>query len=101
MIRRALGILGFGLFIAGPANDRAGFVSAYQATHGGAFPPASAFIAFIQPSLASLETSIGQLSAAGARYMILPTYFTANTALTLYTQQLWSDLAANGVRFIP
>jgi outer membrane lipase/esterase len=55
----------------------------------------------VQPSLAALEASIGQLSAAGARYLILPTYFTANTALTTYTQQLWGDLAVAGVRFIP
>ena len=83
------------------ANDRAGFIAAYQATHGGAFPPAGSFNSFVQPSLAALEASIGRLSAAGARYIISPTYFTSNPALTTYSQQLWGDLSAAGVRFIP
>ena len=82
-------------------NDRASFIATYPATHGGANPPPGSFIPFVQPSLAALETSIGQLSAAGARYLILPTYFSANTALLTYSQQLWNDLAAKGVRFIP
>jgi outer membrane lipase/esterase len=82
-------------------NDRSGFISNYQATHGGASPPNGSFIPFVQPSLAALEGAIQQLSAAGARYLILPTYFITNTTLTAYTQQTWNDLAARGVRFIP
>jgi outer membrane lipase/esterase len=83
------------------ANDRTGFITDYQAAHGGAFPPAGSFNVFVQPSLATLESSIERLSAAGARYMILPTYFTSNPALTNYDIQMWNDLSAAGVRFIP
>lgn len=82
-------------------NDRTAFVNAYKATHGGASPPAGLFNVAVQPSLAALEASIRQLSAAGARYIILPTYFTTNSDLVAYHQQLWGDLSAAGVKFIP
>jgi outer membrane lipase/esterase len=82
-------------------NDRAAFVAAYKAANGGASPPPGLFNIAVQPSLAALEASIRQLSAAGARYMILPTYFTTNSDFVSYHQQLWNDLSAAGVRFIP
>lgn len=82
-------------------NDRAAFVAAYQAANGGASPPPGLFNVAVQPSLAALEASIRQLSAAGARYMILPTYFTTNSDFIAYQQQLWGDLSAAGVKFIP
>lgn len=77
------------------ANDRSDFL-----IHGGVGP----FInnAQVQANIAVLEGSIRQLSAAGARYMIVPTYFINSVpSLTAYTQQLWSDLSSAGVRFIP
>ena len=82
-------------------NDRTAFVAAYKAANGGASPPPGLFNVAVQPSLAALEASIKQLSAAGARYMILPTYFGTNSDLKAYQQQLWSDLSAAGVKFIP
>jgi outer membrane lipase/esterase len=65
--------------------------------------------AYITSAAAGLTTAVKSLQAAGARYIIVPdlTYsFPLNSpteqALKLvYSQALWSDLAAAGVSFIP
>jgi outer membrane lipase/esterase len=77
------------------ANDRASFIAANPNA-----PPGS-FNVFVQPSLATLESSIARLSGAGARYIVLPTYFSGNQALTNYSTQLWNDVAGLGINFIP
>ena len=52
-------------------------------------------------------TSVRSLSAAGARYVIVPNQpqsfgtATERTLRTTYNQTLWSGLAANNVNFIP
>lgn len=82
-------------------NDFTFFIRDYQATHGGASPPFRLSYAAVQPSLVTLETYIEKLSAAGARYIILPNYFSISPGIQTYHLQLWNDLAAAGVNFIP
>ncbi len=61
----------------------------------------------VAQSATDLVTSITQLNAAGARYVIVPNQpqsfgtATERTLRTAYNQTLWSGLAANGVNFIP
>jgi outer membrane lipase/esterase len=61
----------------------------------------------VTQSVTSLVTSITQLNAAGARYILVPNQpqsfgTTTERALrTTYNQTLWTGLAANGVNFVP
>jgi outer membrane lipase/esterase len=69
--------------------------------------------AYLVSAAGSLASSIASLQAAGARYIIVPglaySFPTGSGAGNanerqlrfLYTQTLWSTLAANGVQFIP
>jgi len=79
----------------------------------GPFPPTvSAASAYVTQAATSLASAIASVQAAGARYIIvagLPYSFpdgNGNNAFQrqeklLYTQTLWSSLAADGVNFVP
>jgi outer membrane lipase/esterase len=62
---------------------------------------------YLTGAAASLANSAASLQAAGARYFVVPDlpYSFGNadqqTARLLYSQTLWSDLAADGVNFVP
>ena len=75
----------------------------------GSGPPPSNPQAYIISAANSLATSVATLQAAGAQYIVvpdLPFSFPGNNATEradrlLYSQTLWSSLAADGVNFVP
>ena len=62
---------------------------------------------YVADAASDLVAGISKLSAAGARYIVVPNlnedFGNANTRAlrALYNQTLWGGLAANGVNFIP
>lgn len=68
-----------------------------------AFGTAAQRQAYVTAQAQNLAAAITSLQAAGAQYMVVHYVGTSPTSTlnALQTQVLWSQLAANGVRFIP
>jgi outer membrane lipase/esterase len=94
-----------GLYLISSGGNDVGFALGGSGT--GPFP--SNPQAYLISAANSLASSVATLQAAGARYIVvpdLPFSFPQDNAATqagrlLYSQTLWSSLAASGVNFIP
>jgi outer membrane lipase/esterase len=91
-------------------------IANYLAANGGSANPSGLYLissggndlkvvgadqAYMSSQAGLLSTAIQQLQAAGANYIIVTDSHSQSALSGFYTQQLWSDLAAKGVNFIP
>ena len=98
-----------GLYLISSGGNDVSFATGNSGT--GPFP--SNPQAYLISAANSLATSVANLQAAGARYIVVPDLpfsfpqgggagnATTRADRLLYSQQLWSSLAANGVNFVP
>lgn len=56
---------------------------------------------YLSGQAAQLTTAVQRLQAAGAQYIVVSSTQSGAFNSTFYTQALWNDLAAAGVRFVP